>query len=115
MAKTPLREFQELSDEVRQEPGAHEEIEERKAGIRAGLKLGELRQHRGQTQASLAGVLGTSQANVSRMERTRNVYLETLADYVEALGGRLEINAVFDDDDVVPLNVFQTPGVTPTR
>ena len=105
MARRKNREFQELSDEVRKQPGAHEEIEARKAGLRAGLRLGELRQQRNQTQVTLAQALNTSQANVSRMERTGNPYLETLADYVDALGGRLEITAVFDDE-VVPLSVL---------
>jgi DNA-binding XRE family transcriptional regulator len=105
MARRKNREFQELSDEVRKQPGAHEEIEARKAGLRAGLRLGELRQQRNQTQVNLARTLNTSQANVSRMERTSNPYLETLADYVDALGGRLEITAVFEDE-VVPLSVL---------
>ena|ERR1700679_407574 len=105
MTDNENRDFQELSDEVRKEPGAHEEIEARKAGLRVGLRLGELRQRRNQTQVNLAEVLNTSQANVSRMERTGNPYLETLADYVDALGGRLEITAVFDDE-VVPLSVL---------
>jgi DNA-binding XRE family transcriptional regulator len=105
MARRKNREFQELSDEVRKQPGAHEEIEARKAGLRAGLRLGELRQQRNQTQVNLAQALNTSQANVSRMERTGNPYLETLADYVDALGGRLEITAVFEDE-VVPLSVL---------
>lgn len=105
MARRKDREFQTLSDEVRKQPGAHEEIEARKAGLRAGLRLGELRQRRNQTQVNLAQALNTSQANVSRMERTGNPYLETLADYVDALGGRLEITAVFDDE-VVPLSVL---------
>lgn len=41
-----------------------------------------------------------TQANVSLIERSDNLYLSTLADYVDALGGHIEINAVFDDDAV---------------
>lgn len=41
-----------------------------------------------------------TQANVSRIERSDNLYLSTLVDYVGALGGHIEINAVFDDDVV---------------
>jgi DNA-binding XRE family transcriptional regulator len=110
--------FQELSDEVRKQPGANEEIEARKEGLRDAIKIGELRERREQTQTELAQVLGTSQANVSRMERSSNPYLETLADFVGALGGRLEINAVFEDE-TVPLRVFdgevEVPPPTPTR
>ncbi len=118
MPRRKNREFKELSDEVRKQPGAHEEIEARKEGLRDAIKIGKLRERREQTQAGLAQVLGTSQANVSRMERSSNPYLETLADFVGALGGRLEIRAVFEDE-VVPLRVFdgevEVPPPTPTR
>lgn len=94
--------FGELSEEVRSRPGAAEEIDARKRAIVAAVRLNELRKQRGQTQAQLADLLGMTQANVSRIERSDNLYLSTLADYVDALGGHIEINAVFDDD-VVPL------------
>jgi DNA-binding XRE family transcriptional regulator len=109
--------FQEVIDEMRKDPEAAAEMDARSAGLRAAMKLNELREGRKQTQAGLAKILGTSQANVSRMERSENPYLETLADFVGALGARLEINAVFEDE-VVPLKVFEgeveTPP-TPTR
>jgi hypothetical protein len=34
----------------------------------------------------------SSQANISRVERTENPHLATLTDFVGALGGTLEIN-----------------------
>ena len=109
--------FQEVIDEMRKDPKVAAEMDARKAGLGAAMRLGELREGRKQTQAGLAKILGTSQANVSRMERSENPYLETLADFVGALGARLEINAVFEDE-VVPLKVFEgeveTPA-TPTR
>ncbi|MGB7686155.1 MAG: XRE family transcriptional regulator, partial [Solirubrobacterales bacterium] len=92
--------FSDLSDEVRKRPGAAAEIDARKRAIVAAVRLNELRQQRGQTQAQLADLLGMTQANVSRIERSDNLYLSTLADYVDALGGHIEINAVFDDDVV---------------
>ncbi|HEY2054975.1 MAG TPA: XRE family transcriptional regulator [Solirubrobacterales bacterium] len=109
MPKDKKKEFRELSDQVRSRDGADTEIEARKAGIRAALKLNELRQQRKQTQAGLADLLETTQANVSRIERSDNLYLRTLDDYISGLGGRLEINAVFDDD-VVPLGVLERTG-----
>jgi hypothetical protein len=36
---------------------------------------------------------------VSRIERQRDLYLSTVAEYVEALGGHTEISAVFDDGE----------------
>lgn len=99
--------FGELSEEVRSRPGAAEEIDARKRAIVAAVRLNELRKQRGQTQAQLADLLGMTQANVSRIERSDNLYLSTLADYVDALGGHIEINAVFDDD-VVALGPIET-------
>ncbi|HTT96370.1 MAG TPA: XRE family transcriptional regulator [Solirubrobacterales bacterium] len=105
--------FRELSDELRKDPEAAADMDARKAGLDAAMRLAELRESRKQTQAGLAKILGTSQANVSRMERSENPYLETLADFVGALGARLEINAVFEDE-VVPLKVFEGEVETPT-
>lgn len=98
--------FRELSKEVRARPGAAEEIDARKRAIVAAVRLAELREQVGKTQTQLAKVLRMSQANVSRIERSDNLYLSTLADYVDALGGHIEINAVFDDD-VVSLGLVE--------
>ena len=92
--------FSDLSAEVRKRPGAAEEIDARKRAIIAAVRLAELREQMGKTQTQLAELLGMTQANVSRIERSDNLYLSTLADYVDALGGHIEINAVFDDDVV---------------
>lgn len=105
MAKS-TKPFSELSKEVRKRPGAAAEIDARKRAIVAAVRLAELREHIGKTQTQLAEVLGMTQANVSRIERSENLYLSTLADYVDALGGHIEINAVFDDD-VVPLGLVE--------
>ncbi|MFN8164474.1 MAG: XRE family transcriptional regulator [Solirubrobacterales bacterium] len=80
------RPFSELSDEVRRRPGAAEEIDARKRAIIAAVRLAELRERVGKTQVELAGTLGMTQANVSRIERSDNLYLSTLVDYVDALG-----------------------------
>jgi DNA-binding Xre family transcriptional regulator len=40
--------------------------------------------------SDIAQVLEMSQVNVSRIERQQNLYLSTLAEYVEALGGELD-------------------------
>lgn len=103
---TPARSFRDLAREVRERPGAAEEIDARKRGIIAAVRLNELRQQRRQTQAGLAELLGSTQANISRIEHTDNLYLRTLSEYVAGLGGRLEINAVFDDD-TVPLGLVE--------
>jgi non-homologous end joining protein Ku len=50
------------------------------------------------TQVQLAERLGKSQGNISELERRDDVYLSSLREYVEALGGRLEIAAVFEEE-----------------
>lgn len=64
------------------------------------LRIAELREVRSATQAEVAVTLGVSQANVSQLERRTDLYLSTLRDYVEALGGRLMLTAVFPDQTI---------------
>ena len=64
------------------------------------LALAEIREGRDLTQTDVARVLETSQANVSRVEHERDLYLSTLAHYVAALGGTLKVSAVFADGEV---------------
>lgn len=97
------RKFRDIARRVLDDPSAREEIEAEKRAIRDALALGrlrELREQQGVTQATLAARLGTTQTNVSRIEHERDTYLSTLADYVAALGGRLEVNAVFPDETI---------------
>jgi hypothetical protein len=51
-------------------------------------------------RSQFAEQLGISQGNVSRLEGRSDVYLLTLRSYVEALGGHLEITAVFGEERV---------------
>ena len=60
------------------------------------LGLARIRAERQVTQVELAARLDRSQGNVSELERRTDVYLSTLREYVEALGGELEVSAVFD-------------------
>lgn len=68
------------------------------AAEQVSARLSELRTSVGVTQVELAGRLGVSQGNVSELERRDDLFLSTLREYVEALGGKLEVNAVFDED-----------------
>ena len=69
----------------------------------AELRLAEARRRRGISQVAIAEALEVSQPNVSRIEQEEDVYLSTLARYVAALGGHLEVLAVFDDETVTLL------------
>ena len=61
------------------------------------MGFGKLRLARQQTQVALAERLNIPQGAVSRMERRTDLLLSTLREYVGALGGRLELRAVFPD------------------
>lgn len=61
------------------------------------FSLAELRRARQLTQIELAAALKLAQSNVSRIENV-TPELDTIRRYIEALGGHLELVAVFDDE-----------------
>ena len=65
------------------------------------LSLHQLREARSLTQTNLAEKLQVNQGAVSKIEKRADMYVSTLRGYVEAMGGRLEIRAVFPDGEVV--------------
>jgi|SRR5919199_2910393 transcriptional regulator with XRE-family HTH domain len=85
--------FQQLSASAKANPECRAHIEHQKRAILNGLA--ELREAQHITQQQVAKVLGVSQANVSRIEHQEDLYLSTLSNYITALGGQLEIKAVF--------------------
>jgi DNA-binding Xre family transcriptional regulator len=93
------RNFNELREQARRrDPDWDEQVAERQRAMEDALALADLRRTRHVTQVQLAEELGISQGNVSRLEGRSDVYLSTLRSYVQALGGHLEIAAVFDDE-----------------
>lgn len=64
------------------------------------MPLQQLRNAREMTQARLAEVLEMDQGNISKLEKRTDMYLSTLRSYIEAMGGVLEIRAVFPDGEV---------------
>jgi len=70
----------------------------------AETTLHQIRERRGASQAQLAAALEMSQPNVSRIESEDDVYLSTLARYVAALGGYVEVRAVFPDEAITLLS-----------
>jgi DNA-binding Xre family transcriptional regulator len=96
-----------LRDQLRDDPAKNEQYEPLRRATADAVRLGKLRETRSKTQVQLAEAIGTTQANVSRLENRDDLYLSTLNDYVEALGGHLELRAVFPDD-VVLIDVAAT-------
>ncbi|HEY3726286.1 MAG TPA: helix-turn-helix transcriptional regulator [Solirubrobacteraceae bacterium] len=78
--------------------------------MEAELRLAEVRRRRGVSQATMAEALDVSQPNISRIEQEDDVYLSTVARYVAALGGHLEVRAVFGDETITLLS--DPDGVT---
>ena len=76
------------------------------------LALAEIRERRGLTQVDVARVMQTSQASVSKLERREDLYLSTLRDFVTALGGRLELSAVFPEGRI---EIARPVGAAPDR
>lgn len=64
------------------------------------VELTRLREARGATQQQIADAWEVTQANISKIEHTPDIFLSTLTRYVEALGGHVEINAVFPDQTI---------------
>ncbi len=87
-------------DVARSRVGA-EKLSELKAQARAEvaleMNLPELRKALGKTQLEVADAAEMVQAKVSEFERRDDHVLSVLRRYVEALGGELEVNAVFDN------------------
>jgi DNA-binding XRE family transcriptional regulator len=68
---------------------------EAKRRIDEELTLRDLRKAHQMTQEKLAAVLGVKQESVSKLEMRSDMLLSTLREYIEALGGELEIRATF--------------------
>ena len=67
------------------------------------VTLKDLRTARGATQVQLASRLGIHQPGLSRLEGRTDISMSMLKSFVEALGGKLQITAVFPDTTVALL------------
>ena len=88
------------------------EVEER---IRKSVKdaanvmsLYQLREARKLTQVNLARVLKVNQGSVSKMEKCADMYASTLRSFIQAMGGQLQIKAVFPEGEV-EIEQFEDP------
>ncbi|MEQ8966375.1 MAG: XRE family transcriptional regulator [Azospirillaceae bacterium] len=104
-------------DEIYRDSGkAAHRIDQLRAQTRAGgqparLSLRDMRALVGATQTEIATALHIKQPSVQRAENRPTVRLDTLAHYVAAMGGQLEMSAVFDDMEVR----IEHPGLVETR
>ncbi|WP_338278496.1 helix-turn-helix domain-containing protein [Corallococcus caeni] len=65
------------------------------------MSLREVREFAGLTQTQLAERMGISQGQLSQTEAREDHRLSTLRRAVEAMGGEIEISAVFGDKRII--------------
>ena len=70
------------------------------------LTLQELRKAAGLTQAEVSQELGMPQSNVSRLEKGADMLLSTLRQYVEAMGGKLNLTVELPGKPPIRLNLL---------
>src|SRR5579884_2799973 len=98
------KKFSELRNKMSPESRAH--MEARHKELLKEMPHQELRNARRLTQAQLASAMNMSQAAVSKLESNTDMYISTLKHFLEAMGGDLDIRAVFPDGEV-KINQFK--------
>lgn len=69
--------------------------------IEAQERIAHARYEHGVGTEVVRAALDTADERLSEAERRDDLYVSALGYYVEALGGRLEVRAVFGDDSIV--------------
>jgi DNA-binding XRE family transcriptional regulator len=80
--------------------------------LKKEMALNELRAAMEITQEHLAGLLHVNQAAISKLERRTDMYVSTLAGFVRAMGGQLEMTARFPEGTV---RIKQFRDIKPRR
>lgn len=108
MTRDPRKPYTLEEIEATLSPAQRARIRARAAVMAAEeMSLAQLRKARAMTQAALARKLGKTQALVSRIESAGDLYLSTMRKQIEALGGDLDLRAVFPDMAPVSIAGFK--------
>jgi predicted transcriptional regulator len=75
------------------------------AALQEAMTLEELRKARSFSQEDVAEALAVGQPAVAKLEKRADMHVSNLRRYIEALGGKLEITARFDEKTVAISNV----------
>ena len=99
--------YRDLHDRVVERPGALDRLNALREETLIEIGLYELRRALQISQEDLAAGLEISQAAISQLERADDLRLSTLRKYLERLGARLELVAVFDteEEQIVPIHI----------
>ena len=92
---TEKKRFAMLRDTMSQ--SARESAATKAQAMLAEMPLHELRKARGLSQKMLADELKVQQPAIARLERRTDMYLSTLRNHIEAMGGELEVIARFPE------------------
>lgn len=95
--------FAEKRKEIEADPKRSARVAQHKRNLELAIHLVELREKAGLTQRELAERLGVDQSRISRLERAEDLQLSTLAGYVQAVGGDLQVRATLPDKSTVEL------------
>lgn len=68
--------------------------------LEAEERIAQARSRRGETAARIAEALTLSEPDGAEVEVEEDLYLSVLARYVAALGGHLEVHAVFPEETI---------------
>ena len=91
--------FSKLRDQVLSRPGGAEAMAKARAETMKEIRLYELRHAEAMRQIEQTGRIGITPDAIADLERLEDLRVSTLRDYLEALGARLELVAVLDDED----------------
>lgn len=70
------------------------------------LSLQQIRKSRQKSQQEIADKLSVQQGEVSKIEKRSDMYVSTLKNYIQALGGELDLIASFPDSNPVFIAQF---------
>ena len=87
--------FKKLHNQVMSDPIRRTHVEEIQRAMVTAHRISEHREIH-----SMANEVEPSELFVACIAREPDLYLTTLRDYLELIGGRLELTAVFDDERI---------------
>ena len=92
------KDFKQLNSKM--SPKARRRSEAKSNRMIREMALDELRVARQLTQEQLAAQLKVKQPAIAKLERRADMYLSTLRNVIEGMGGELDVRAVFPDGSV---------------
>ena len=85
-------EFESSGRKVLDAPGAPARVSEVEEVLRLAAGISALRERAEMSQRDVAERLGVSRPRIAAIERPSNITIDVLSQYVDAIGGQLEIN-----------------------